>query len=483
MNARPTIEKRVWKTGMMVMILVCFCLPLLAQQKTATLFKVKDNRMTIVLSRDLSMNAVDSFIVKYKLKNIGLHILMKSGDADSLKSLGWQVLSDDNYYLVTKPLAGADLSVYPSGKVIFSPVPTSENWREVGGNRTTYGFNEFRNGRDFRREGDVTFFFLAGHANAKQVRLAGNFTNWQHSAFPMTKTDSGWIVKVHLQPGQWYYKFIINTNNWTTDPNNKLSENDGRGNENSVYFVPNRTFFLKGHKQAKKVFLTGTFNNWDDDDIPMNKTDSGWRVDMYIENGTYSYHYIVDGQQVDDEHSKWELTIGEPFEFKLKGFENAKQVLVAGNFNDWDASSFAMKRTNSGWEGSYVLGPGNYQYKFVVDGNWITDPDNPSFVIGPKGNKNSFMVIGANYTFELKGYDDAKNVFLAGDFNNWSKEGLRMQREGKLWTAKVYLAKGKHLYHFIVDGKVIRDPKNKAWEEEEWGGEQRSVIWMDPNEP
>jgi hypothetical protein len=30
---------------------------------------------------------------------------------------------------------------------------------------------------------------------------------------------------------------------------------------------------------------------------------------------------------------------------------------------------------------------------------------------------------------------------------------------------------------------VIRDPKNKAWEEEEWGGEQRSVIWMDPNEP
>jgi hypothetical protein len=47
----------------------------------------------------------------------------------------------------------------------------------------------------------------------------------------------------------------------------------------------------------------------------------------------------------------------------------------------------------------------------------------------------------------------------------------------------VYLGKGKHLYHFIIDGKVIRDPKNKAWEEEEWGGEQRSVIWMDPNEP
>jgi hypothetical protein len=483
MIARPTIEKRIWKTGMMVIILACLCSPLLAQQNPTTLFKVKDNRMTIILSRDLAMSTVDSFIVKYKLRDIGLYMLMKSGDDDSLVTQGWEVLSDKNYYLITKPLAGADLSVFPSGKVIFSPVPTPENWREVGGNRTTYGFNEFEEGREFRREGDVTFFFLPGYLDAKQVRLAGNFTNWQHSAFPMTKTDSGWIAKVHLQPGEWYYKFIVNTNRWMTDPNNQRSENDGRGNENSVYFAPNRTFFLKGYEDANEVYLTGTFNNWADYDIPMHKTDSGWRVDMYIENGTYSYHYMVDGREVDDEHSKWELAIGEPYEFKLKGFDDAKQVMLAGNFNDWDPRGLIMKKTDEAWVYSYVLGPGNYQYKFVVDGKWMTDPENPNFVIGPKGNKNSFMVIGANHTFELKGYEDAKDVFLAGDFNNWSKEGLRMHREGKLWTAKVYLGKGKHLYHFIIDGKVIRDPKNKAWEEEEWGGEQRSVIWMDPNEP
>lgn len=481
MNARVTIRKRVWKAGIAVMIVAFACSPLLAQDKTSTLFKVKDNRMTIVLARDLRLSAVDSFIVKYNLRDIGLYMLMKTGKRDSLIQQGWQVISDENYYVVTKPLAGADITVYPSGKVIFSPVPTPDNWREVGGNRTTYGFNKFEEGREFRRVGDVTFFFLEGHLNAQQVRLAGNFTNWQHSAFPMTKTDSGWIAKVHLQPGEYYYKFIVGANGWTTDPDNMLSENDGRGNENSVYFVPNRTFFLKGHDNADEVYLTATFNNWKPN-IPLQKVAGGWRIELYIENGTYSYHYMVDGKEADDEHSKWQLTIGEPYQFRLKGFGSAKSVILAGNFNDWDPNGLSMKKSDSGWVYSYVLGPGNYQYKFIVDGKWITDPDNPSFVNDGRGHKNSFVVIGANYVFKLKGYDDAKDVFLAGDFNNWSKEGLRMNYDGKEWTTKVYLAKGKHLYHFIIDGKVMRDPKNKAWEQEEWGGQQRSVIWIDPNE-
>jgi 1,4-alpha-glucan branching enzyme len=155
--------------------------------------------------------------------------------------------------------------------------------------------------------------------------------------------------------------------------------------------------------------------------------------------------------------------------------------MLAGNFNDWRPDKLSMKKTSDGWELPYVLGPGNYQYKFIVDGRWMTDPANASIVNDGRGNRNSFMVIGANFVFKLKGYDEARDVFLAGDFNNWSPQGLRMEREDDYWKGHVYLAKGKHLYYFIVDGKITKDPANKDWEGDGWGP-PKSVIWIDPND-
>jgi hypothetical protein len=134
-----------------------------------------------------------------------------------------------------------------------------------------------------------------------------------------------------------------------------------------------------------------------------------------------------------------------------------------------------MKRTDDGWKIPYVLGPGNYQYKFIVDGNWITDPSNPNIVSDGKGNLNSYMVVAPNYTFRLKGFTGAKKVHLAGDFNNWSREGLVMTKVGDEWIANVYLGRGKHLYKFIVDGKWIRDPHNPLWED----GIENSVLWIE----
>jgi hypothetical protein len=43
-----------------------------------------------------------------------------------------------------------------------------------------------------------------------------------------------------------------------------------------------------------------------------------------------------------------------------------------------------MHWMNGAWETTIQLAPGTYRYKFVVDGVWITDPNNPAF------NKDSF---------------------------------------------------------------------------------------------
>ena len=53
----------------------------------------------------------------------------------------------------------------------------------------------------------------------------------------------------------------------------------------------------------------------------------------------------------------------------------AKKVSVAGNFNNWSATKLMAKKDNKGnWMAATKLRPGRYEYKFVVDGNWINDP-------------------------------------------------------------------------------------------------------------
>jgi hypothetical protein len=52
----------------------------------------------------------------------------------------------------------------------------------------------------------------------------------------------------------------------------------------------------------------------------------------------------------------------------------AKQVQVCGEFNGWQPGAAPLTRQADGtWETSIALRPGRYQYKFVVDGNWIHD--------------------------------------------------------------------------------------------------------------
>ena len=39
------------------------------------------------------------------------------------------------------------------------------------------------------------------------------------------------------------------------------------------------------------------------------------------------------------------------------------------------------------------LAPGDYQYKFVIDGTWCADPENLDFVRNEHGTLNSVVVV------------------------------------------------------------------------------------------
>jgi hypothetical protein len=62
--------------------------------------------------------------------------------------------------------------------------------------------------------------------------------------------------------------------------------------------------------------------------------------------------------------------------FKLKGFKNADKVILSGTFNRWNEKYFKMIKTEDGWELALQLKPGEYEYKFIVDGKWMEDPTN-----------------------------------------------------------------------------------------------------------
>jgi chromosome partitioning protein len=73
----------------------------------------------------------------------------------------------------------------------------------------------------------------------------------------------------------------------------------------------------------------------------------------------------------------------------------ARQVQLAGDFNDWVPDKGVDTRTspNGTWEKIVRLGPGVYQYRYFVDGEWMPDPSNPRRVEGPAGGVNSVLII------------------------------------------------------------------------------------------
>lgn len=80
-------------------------------------------------------------------------------------------------------------------------------------------------------------------------------------------------------------------------------------------------------------------------------------------------------------------------EFKLHA-PDAKEVFLAGDFNDWNPSEYRLRRYKNGiYKKKLQLKPGQYQYLFRVDGEWRTDPEHNDRTSNPFGSENSVITI------------------------------------------------------------------------------------------
>lgn len=71
---------------------------------------------------------------------------------------------------------------------------------------------------------------------------------------------------------------------------------------------------------------------------------------------------------------------------------NAQSVLLCGDFNAWSPGATPMKRSGVGdWQVIVHLAPGRYEYKFLVDGEWVPDPLSRENVWNRYGTLNSVI--------------------------------------------------------------------------------------------
>lgn len=75
------------------------------------------------------------------------------------------------------------------------------------------------------------------------------------------------------------------------------------------------------------------------------------------------------------------------FKFNAPG---ASSVDVAGTFNNWTLRG--LKKGKDGvWKTNIRPQPGRYEYKFLVDHQWMPDPENLNRVKDEHGNENSVL--------------------------------------------------------------------------------------------
>lgn len=248
----------------------------------------------------------------------------------------------------------------------------------------------------------------------------------------------------------------------------------------------------------ESVVVSGQFNDWSKDKWQMDKINDSiyelrkklidftdefsWEFKFVI-NNTYWAEPSKNDINISPAKSKYgfnfhtynlKLFTAYPdkngnLQFNLKGYENARKVILSGSFNRWSEDLFIMNKTDEGWHLTLQLKPGEYQYRFIVDGKWMEDPDNIDKVVNEFGEYNSHIDIKEYTTFKLSGYNDAREVILTGSFNNWDEHEIKMLKMDDGWKYVIPLSGGKHHYKFIVDGEWIVDPNNSVMEYDDNG--------------
>lgn len=156
------------------------------------------------------------------------------------------------------------------------------------------------------------------------------------------------------------------------------------------------------------------------------------------------------------------------------------KVALAGEFNDWSSNAWEMKDMGNGkyqlrkkvadfkdknqWEFKYALNGGQYWAEPEQNMMPTTSVSNIGVLGWYEINNQIFYNIhpdaSGNAIFQLKGHTNAQQVILAGTFNYWDENAVRMERTAEGWQVRLRLPPGHYEYKFIADGEWLHDEAN-----------------------
>jgi len=74
----------------------------------------------------------------------------------------------------------------------------------------------------------------------------------------------------------------------------------------------------------------------------------------------------------------------------------ARQVSLAGDFNNWDTNAAPMQKGSDDiWRLSVPLRPGRHEYRFYADGVWQDDPSAQQRAANALGTQNCVRIVAA----------------------------------------------------------------------------------------
>lgn len=107
----------------------------------------------------------------------------------------------------------------------------------------------------------------------------------------------------------------------------------------------------------------------------------------------------------------------------------AAMVNVLGTFNNWDLTGGVMRRGDDGVWSCTIDVPleGSYDYKFIVDGEWVLDPGNPDYGKDAKDRYNSrfLLTTSASAVDHLRAISAGLAANPPGSFRSERLEALK----------------------------------------------------------
>lgn len=265
----------------------------------------------------------------------------------------------------------------------------------------------------------VTFNYEDKSGNNPKVQLAGEYWgSWSAEKAPaMTKITGTnvYTIEQEMPAGKYEYKFIVEGfNDWLQDP---LNPNPNGGN--SILIVPGMKASLTAEK-GKDFTLPTSLTYVDEtgaesphtvsyqfktasDDTFADLNGNTLKVDA---NSDVTYIELIATSTTDNvvtaivkvklnaagvEVITSPVVNGNQVTFNYEG--NANTVSVQGGWDAWKSTANFSKVRDGLWSYTMELAPGKYDYKFIVDGDYVLDPENDETINDGNGHTNSLLIV------------------------------------------------------------------------------------------